>query len=180
MDIQHGILVAPPQPRWEPLIPQESPESSSLSLSIIEGPNLSVWSIATATEGDTDGELKLELQPDQTVVIGRQEGGRIEYLDSRYQPTQLLPNSSQRVVGHLELDMCVSRGHFMLNGSAHGISLVNGVPRRGGGIRPPKNGTVMLEPEHRSMIDGEDYMIERGASATIRLPNGTVILLRAE
>jgi len=68
----------------------------------------------------------------------------------------------------------------MLRGSINGILLLNGVPRRGGGIRPPKNGTVMLEPDHRAMDDGEEFLIERGAVAKFRLPNGTVILLRAE
>src|SRR5262249_46336959 len=121
------------------------------------------------------------LRPDQLVVIGRQEGGQIDYLDSRYQPTQLVPNSAQRVVGcrDEEADLMVSRGHFMLSGARHGVLLVNGVPRPGGGIRPPLNGTLMLDPEYRLMIDGEHHVIERGTSATIRLPNGTVILLRA-
>ena len=67
----------------------------------------------------------------------------------------------------------------MLKGSLNGILFVNGVPLRGGGIRPPINGTVMLEPECRLMHKGEDHMIERGKSATIRLPNGTVMLLGA-
>jgi hypothetical protein len=68
----------------------------------------------------------------------------------------------------------------MLKGSLHGILLLNGVPRRGGGIRPPMNGTKMLEPSSRSMDQGEEYMIEQGASAKIRLPNGTVVLMCAE
>ena len=116
------------------------------------------------------------------MVIGRQEGGEIEYLDPRYHPTQLLPNSSQRVVTSIGrgADICVSRGHFMLKGSLHGILLLNGVPRRGGGIRPPRNWTMMLEPDHRMMKQGEEYMIERGAATKIRLPNDTVILFRAE
>jgi hypothetical protein len=67
----------------------------------------------------------------------------------------------------------------MLKGSLHGILLINGVPRQGGGIRAPKNGTVLLEPDNRQMHEGEDYMIELGKSAKIRLPNGTVILLSA-
>ena len=68
---------------------------------------------------------------------------------------------------------------FSQQGASQGILLVNGVPRCGGGIRPPINGTVMLEPDHRSMQEGEDFMIETGKSAKIRLPNGTVILLSA-
>jgi hypothetical protein len=42
------------------------------------------------------------------------------------------------------------------------------------------NGTVMLEPDYRSTDDGEEYMIEKGTATKIRLPNGTVILLRAD
>jgi hypothetical protein len=153
-----------------------------VSVSIVDGPSLTMWSTATVIEAKTKEELSLQLQPDQAVIIGRQEGGQIEYLDPRYQPTQMLPNSSRRVVTspHRGIDTFVSRGHFMLKGSLHGILLVNGVPQRGSGIRPPMNGTVMLEPVCRSLDKGEEYMIERGASAKIRLPNETVILLRAE
>ena len=175
-------LDCPPLPEIVPLPHEDWADSSSLSISIVEGPTLNLWSIATATEGKAQEELKLQLQPDQSVVVGRQEGGEIEYLDPRYHPTQVLPNSTRRVVTSIDrgTDRCVSRGHFMLKGSLHGILLLNGVPRRGGGIRPPKNGTVMLEPVCRSMKQGEEYMIERGAAAKIRLPNGTVILLLAE
>ena len=45
---------------------------------------------AAPTEGKTKEELKLQLQPDQSVVIARQERGEIEYLDPRYRPTQML------------------------------------------------------------------------------------------
>lgn len=182
MNSNQGVLECPPLPEIVPLPHEDWEGNTSLSVTIVEGPTVNLWSIATATEGETEGELKLQFQPDQSVVIGRQEGGQIEYLDARYQPTQMLPNSSRRVVTSLnrETDECVSRGHFMLKGSLRGILLLNGVPRRGGGIRPPLNGTVMLEPDYRSMDEGEEYMIWRGATAKIRLPNGTVILLRAE
>ena len=68
----------------------------------------------------------------------------------------------------------------MLRGSAQGILFVNGVPRRGGGIRPPRNGTKMLAPANRPMDPGEEYMIEKGTAIKIRLPNGTEILLGVE
>src|SRR4051794_20047853 len=101
------------QPEILPLFPEDWTGSSSLSISIVEGPTLILWSIATVTEGKTKEELKLQLQPDQSVVIGRQEGGEIEYLDPRYQPTQMLPNSNERVVTSFDRgnDRCVSRGH---------------------------------------------------------------------
>jgi len=182
MNSNQGVLECPPLPEIVPL-PHENWEGNSfLSMSIVDGPTVKFWSTATGTTRETEGELKLQLQPEQSVVIGRQEGGQIEYLDPSYQPTQLLPNSSRRVVTSLntEINGCVSRGHFMLKGSVRGIVLLNGVPRRGGGMRPPLNGTVMLEPECRSLDEGEEYTIERGATAKIRLPNGTVLLFRAE
>ena len=86
------------QPEIMPFPDEDWADSSSLSISIVQGPTLNLWSIATATEGKTKSELKLQLQPDQSVVIGRQEGGEIEYLDPRYHPTQMLPNSNKRVV----------------------------------------------------------------------------------
>jgi hypothetical protein len=182
MNPHPGTLDRPPPPEIVPLPHEDWAGSTSLGVSIVEGPTVNLWSIATAMEGRTEGELKLQLQPGQSVVIGRQEGGEIEYLDPRYQPTRMVPNSTRPVVTSLRngTDVCVSRGHFMLKGSLHGILLLNGVPRRGGGIRPPKNGTVMLEPDYRAMEEGEEFMIARGEAAKIRLPNGTVILLRAE
>ena len=182
MRSHQGAVDCPPIPEIVPLPHEDWAGSSSLSISIVEGQTLNLWSIATATEGKTKEELKLQLQPDQSVVIGRQEGGEIEYLDPRYHPTQMLPNSTRPVVtsfGHGS-DRAVSRGHFMLKDSLHGILLLNGVPRRGGGIRPPLNGTVMLEPDYRQLKQAEEYLIEREAAAKSRLPNGTVILLRAE
>jgi hypothetical protein len=182
MNSNRGAVDCPPLPEIVSLLYEEWAGAISLSVSIIEGPTLNLWSIATAIEGSTEGELRLQLQPDQAVVIGRQEGGQIEYLDPRFHPTPMLPNTSRRVATLFcrETEKCVSRGHFMLKGSLHGILLVNGVPRRGGGIRPPLNGTLMLEPQWCLMKQGEEYMIERGATAKIRLPNGTVILVRAE
>ena len=169
-------------PEIRPFPHEDWSGSSSLSISIVEGQTINLWSIETPTEGKTEGELMLQLQPDQAVVIGRKEGGEIDYLDPRYQPTQVLPNSTRRVVTsfHRESDRFVSRGHFMLRGSVQGILFVNGVPRRGGGIRPPRNGTEMLAPANRPMGQGEEYMIEKGTAIKIRLPNGTEILLGAE
>lgn len=160
----------------------DDPMSSSLSLSIVGGPEVHVWSApGTVTEGSTQGELRLQLQPNQPIVIGRQQGGHIEYLDPQYQPTPMMPDSFRSILTSSDKndkhDMAVSRGHFMLKGSPLGILLVNGVPRRGGGLRPPMNGTLLLEPVHRWLEKEEEYLIERGSSAKIRLPNGTVILL---
>jgi hypothetical protein len=170
-------------PEIEPL-PREAEEGDSvLSVSHISGPAVDLWSAATDVGRDTASQLTLALGPDRSVVIGRQEGGRIEYLDRRYRPTQILPNTDRRVVqsvGNDGRDLCVSRGHFMLRGCTRGILFVNGVPRVGGGVRPPLNGTEMLAPDRRLMTQGEELLIDRGSAITIRLPNRAVLLLRAE
>jgi len=163
------------------VLPQEDTGISSLSMTVEDGPAVIVWSApGTLTQGDTQTQLKVQLQPNNPVVIGRQQGGHIEYLDPQYQPTPMMPDSSRCILNSSEKDGRVSRGHFMLKGSPLGIYLVNGVPRQEGGIRPPLNGTILLEPVQRWMDKGEEYLIERGTSAKIRLPNGTVILLVPE
>src|SRR5262245_11004749 len=95
MTAQPNIL---DQPEIVPLPHENRASSSSLSISIVEGPTINLWSIETASEGKIEGELTLQLQPDQSVVIGRKEGGQIDYLDPRYHPTQVLPNSTRSVV----------------------------------------------------------------------------------
>ncbi len=112
-------------------------------------------------------------------MIGRQEGGQIEYLDPRFRPTQIVPDSRQRVLKQHDSDDYVSRGHFMLRACSLGLMLVNGVPRRGGGIRPPLNGTRILFPHRRLMDPGEQLVIEPGVMVRIQLPNDTVISICA-
>jgi hypothetical protein len=75
-----------------------------------------------------------------------------------------------------------SSGHFMLKGSPEGdgVVLVNGVPRRGGGIRPPLFWTKLLAPESRMMAPAEEYLIPPATSVKIMLPNWTVILINAD
>jgi hypothetical protein len=133
---------------------------------------------------DGTQETKPELYPlglthGKGIVIGRQEGGSTEYLDPRFRPTQRLPMASQRVVvdARQGIDTSVSRGHFTLVGSPIGIIFVNGVPRRGGGIRPPMNGTLLIEPERRTMIQGERMVVEPGKFIKIRLPNRVEVLI---
>lgn len=154
-------------------------ETSSVSLSLHGGTMLNLWSAAAATE--TTGEYTLCLAPNDAAVIGRQEGGEISYLDPAFRPTQMVPGGQHPIVASVagEKDLRVSRGHFMLKGAVGGIVFVNGVPRRGGGIRPPINGTVMLEPEHRPMIEAEELQIDRGTSLRVRLPNELIVLIVA-
>jgi hypothetical protein len=152
---------------------------SFASLILESGPAINVWSGAATVCGKSAAQATLEILGDQPVVIGRQEGGQIEYLDPRFRPTQMVPDTEQVVQHGAERDRLVSRGHFMLRARRGGLVLVNGVPRRGGGLRPPLNGTIMLCPHYRYMSPGEEYLIEPGTTARIRLPNGTVISIQA-
>jgi hypothetical protein len=67
----------------------------------------------------------------------------------------------------------------MLRGCPLGILFVNGVSRNGGGIRPPVNGTALVEPEARWFAHCEEYLVERGLKIKICLPNGTTVTIAA-
>ncbi len=163
-----------------PVEPAHQDDDTSLShvcLTMSPGSTFCGWT------GDSslamEGQLSLSLSPGASVIIGRQEGGQTEYLDPAYLPTRTLPGTSQKVVSNNSRDNYVSRGHFMLRGSSQGIVFVNGVPRRGGGIRPPRNWTQMLSPSRRLFEEGEEFLIEKAASLKIHLPNGAVIEIGA-
>jgi hypothetical protein len=105
-----------------------------------------------------------------------------EYLDPAYRPTSIMPGTGQEVL-HSEgyrRDRYVSRAHFMLLGASRGILFVNGVPRVGGGIRPPKNGTRLVVPQRRDMYPGEEYLIEPGSGMVVELPNRTELRVDAK
>ena len=156
--------------------------TSHASVTFDGGAAVTLWSAPGATlAGDTETETQLLLQPDRPVVIGRQQGGEVPYLDPSYTPTHVVSDSGQSVLTQAGQgsDRYVSRGHFLLRGSAEGLRLLNGVPRREGGVRPPVNGTWLVEPECRRLEAGEEYLIGRGRSAKIRLPNGTGVLIQA-
>jgi hypothetical protein len=155
---------------------------ASASLSIQGSDTLDLCGCGTIVGISPSGELKLQLSPDRTLVIGRKNGGEIEYLDPRYQSSPFVPNSDRTILSRSMWDRCVSRGHFMLKGSPHGegLVLVNGVPRRGGGIRPPLFWTKLLAPECRMMAPAEEYLIPPGTSVKIMLPNSAVILINAD
>src|SRR5262249_27402831 len=80
----------------------------------------------TAHDGDTLFEpgprVRLQLDPDRPVVIGRQQDGVPEYLDPAYRTTRIVPGTGQAVVQSSRVgpDTWVSRGHFMLRGGARG------------------------------------------------------------
>jgi hypothetical protein len=144
--------------------------------------NLSVCDTPLPGGPDTKTEtFPLKLAHGNAVVIGRQEGGGTEYLDPRFRPTQRMPGTYQRVVvdAHRQSDTFVSRGHFTLIGSPFGIIFVNGVPRRGGGIRPPVNWTQLIQPECRLMLPGERLVVVPGVVIKIRLPNMMDVVIAA-
>jgi hypothetical protein len=144
--------------------------------------NLSI-SGATLPHG---AETKTEEHPvtlahGKGLVIGRLEGGRPPYLDPRFRTTQRMPGNGQRIVvnSYGGADGSVSRGHFTLIGSPFGIIFVNGVPRIGGGSRPPMNGTQLIEPVRRTLGQGEKIVVSAGMAIRIRLPNQVEVEIAA-
>jgi hypothetical protein len=170
----------PSPPGYAP--PHDAPASSNGTLEVLSGDTaVSLWVSHETADTDSGARVQLQLEPDRSVVIGRQEGGLPPYLDPSYRTTRVVPGTGQAVAqsSHEGRDVCVSRGHFTLRGDARGIVLTNGVPRVGGGIRPPMNGTRMLEPDWRRMDPGKEYLIEHGAKVVLHLPNGTVVQICA-
>jgi hypothetical protein len=162
-----------------PDAPDDGPGSDG-SITVLSGPEITVWS--TPDPGhDARPEYALRLTPDCPVVVGRSDGGLPPYLDPAYRPTRIVPGTGQPILhsGGRGSDNYVSRGHFTLRAIRHGILFVNGVPRRGGGIRPPKNGTRMVAPAGRALYPGEEYLIEAGMALVVRLPNGTELRIDA-
>lgn len=125
-------------------------------------------------------EVRLELAPDQAVVVGRSRRAA-PYLDPAYRPTPVLPGTDQTVFLHGGRgdDGYVSRGHFLLRHAPGGVLLVNGVPRRGGGVRAPLNGTWLLAPVRRPLDPEEEFLIASGTSAVLVLPNGSELRVAA-
>lgn len=151
------------------------------SLVILSGGEVTVWSTIFP---DRDGrpEYALRLTPDRPVVVGRSEGGAPEYLDPAYQPTRIVPGTGQGVLHSCGMgsDLFVSRGHFTLHAIVGGILFVNGVPRRGGGTRPPVNGTHLVAPDDRDLEPGEEYLIASGTRIIVLLPNGATLRIQAD
>jgi hypothetical protein len=181
----------PPLPAYPEMIPfpaelsaPDTDADSQLSFCTIDsfgGPGVTLWSDRTSPTPRSDARVQLQLAPDDTVIIGRLNGGEIDYLDPRFVPTPIIPGTGTTILRHggAGRDVCVSRGHFMLCGHSRGILFVNGVPRRGGGIRAPRQWTELLLPQRRILNRGEQVLIERGADITIRLPNETRLTIRA-
>jgi hypothetical protein len=155
--------------------------TSSGGISVLSGSQLTAWS-SLALTARSQTEYAVRLSPDSPVVVGRCQGLVPPYLDPAYRPTTIVPGTGHAVLhsGGYGKDICVSRAHFMLLGVSRGIVFVNGVPRRGGGIRPPLNGTRLLAPEGRDLSPGEEYVIESGTAMVVRLPNQTELRINAQ
>ena len=154
--------------------------SSPVGISVLSGSPLTTWSsLPLTTRGQT--EYAVQLMPDSPVVVGRCHRSLPPYLDPAYLPTTIVPGTGQEILhsGGYGTDICVSRAHFMLMGVSRGILFVNGVPRRGGGIRPPRNGTRLIAPEGRDLSPGEEYLINSGTAMVVRLPNRTELRIDA-
>ena len=163
----------------EPLEP-EIDEGTSAILSVVSGSAIIAWGQDTDVQNRADTRLQLLLNPERPVIIGRYEGRDVPYLDPAYRPTTVMPGTHQTILQGEAADTYVSRGHFMLRAITGGIILVNGVPKRGGGIRPPSNWTRLLCPTNRQLAPAESYLIEQGTSVELLLPNETQLRIAAE
>jgi hypothetical protein len=163
-----------------PFAADDDPPASRCDLAVLEGAPVTLWHVP-GTADDTRPLGELQLAPDRPVVVGRADGVEIEYLDPAYRPTPVVPGTGQSVLrsaGRAE-DLSVSRGHFTLRAAAGGVVLVNGVPRRGGGVRPPLNGTRLVAPDLRPLAPGEEYFIGSGSAAVVALPNGSTVRIHS-
>jgi hypothetical protein len=155
--------------------------SSPGGISVLSGSPLTTWS-SLPLSACSQTEYAIRLMPDSPVVVGRYHGLVPPYLHPAYRPTRIVPGTGQAVLhsAGYGTDIRVSRAHFMLLGVSRGILFVNGVPRRGGGIRPPLNGTRLVAPEGRVLSPGEEYLIESGTAMVVRLPNRTELRIDAK
>jgi hypothetical protein len=170
----------------------EDVTQSRCHVSLLEGNSITFWtcpktevSVSTSVDGMPHAltELALCLSPERLVVVGRSTGrSPVPYLDQAYRATTMLPDTQQSVLlGDDRTDNWVSRAHFTLRGTAgRGVLFINGVPRAGGGIRPPMNGTWLVAPARRFLDPGEEIVIARGESVAIYLPNRCVLQLVAK
>jgi hypothetical protein len=154
-------------------------QGSSASVWILFGPPLAIGD--SVLDLSSRPVLDLFLEPGQSAVIGRAHGCEVPYLDPAYRPTSLVPGTGETILrGEGDRrDLYVSRGHFTLSAHPAGLSLINGVPQRGGGIRPPRNGTLLLDPIQRPMLPGEEHEIYYGSAVTLQLPNGSQVRIEA-
>ena len=170
-----------PRRAWKALRDDRDGADSQGSISVLSGCELTVWS-SVHLGRDGRPRYELRLTPDRPVVVGRGNGHTPHYLDPVYRPTRIVPGTGQDILhsGGQGRDRYVSRGHFMLRAIGGGILFVNGVPRRGGGLRPPLNGTWMVAPDRRALEPGEEYLILSGTCLIIVLPNGSELRVESD
>ncbi len=171
--------------------PEPAGGGSRCHVALLDGPSVTFWTCPGTSIGDATlvhevpgsvAELALCLAPERLIVVGRSTGrSPVPYLDPAYSPTPILPDSGQSVLrGGDPTDNWVSRAHFTLRGApGGGIVFTNGVPRIGGGLRPPLNGTKLVAPAVRWLDPGEEVLIGLGETVAIRLPNRCVLQLKA-
>jgi hypothetical protein len=170
----------------------DSGSQSRCHVALLSGSSVTFWTcpqtdvaVQTAVHGVPDSftELALCLAPEKLVVVGRASPHHtVPYLDPAYRSTTFLPDSNQSVLhgGNDESDTWVSRAHFTLRGADGGaVVFTNGVPKLGGGIRPPMNDTWLVAPAVRLLGPGEEVLIDCGEAVSIRLPNRCVLQLKA-
>lgn len=170
------------QPLDGPLPGREARPHSLSTLTIHRGSGLTVNFLGQAeTDPEANNSLRLALESDRPVIVGRctNPDADIEYLEIGYTSFNLMPGTDESVLLSSPRDIFLSRAHFMLRGRAGGVLFTNGVPYRGGGIRPPLNGTMLLQPEERLLSPAEDLLITPGESITLRLPNDCVVSIQA-
>ena len=167
-------------PKAWPDLGEKNGTDSSCVFEVLSGPGISLWMAGNHGQ-QTRKDLQLKIAPNQPVIIGRAEGGKVPYLDPAYRSTTIVPGSGDTILrGDDARDITVSRAHFMLRSFARGILLVNGVPKVGGGIRPPRNGTRLFYPECRWLAPEEELVIESGDAVILILPNDTNVRIRAD
>lgn len=168
--------------------PGDAGPLSHCSVALLEGNSVTIWTcpetkVHAVTAVHDLPELALGLAPGRLVVIGRAAPDcPVPYLDPAYRATPMMPDSGQSVLhgGDDPSDVFVSRAHFTLRGAAGGgVVFTNGVPRAGGGVRPPTNRTKLMAPAARDLAPGEEVLIPHGDAIAIRLPNRCVLQLKA-
>ena len=163
--------------------PEDTSQSRFISgcgLSVLSGTAVTLWS-ARETTRETRSQWRLTVRSDLPVIIGRAEGRAVAYLDPAYRPTTIVPGTGRTILQNNGdgSDDLVSRAHFMLRAVAKGLVLVNGVPQRGGGIRPPLNWTLLCAPVRRFMEPCEEYCIALGSTIELLLPNKSQLRIDA-
>src|SRR5262245_21736893 len=113
-----NIVPLPSSPDIEPASQgHDTGPSSSCTIISDGGLGVTLWAVPGARTAAAPGsEVRLQLSPDAPAIIGRQDGGEIEYLDPRYVPSPIMPGARRTILQRdgREQDLYVSRGHFML------------------------------------------------------------------